>query len=92
MTQPTVFLSYSHLDEKEKERLLSHLGVLERAGLIDVWSDDEVGAGADTEKEIERAITQAQVAILLITANFLSSDFILKEQVTTLNMLFFRAD
>ncbi len=28
MPQPTVFISYSHKDEKEKEALLSHLSVL----------------------------------------------------------------
>ncbi len=81
MTRPYVFISYSHKDETEKEQLLSHLGVLQRAGLIEVWSDDRIGAGADWETEISRAIAQARVAILLISANFLNSDFILGQEV-----------
>ena len=47
MAQPTVFVSYSHRDEEEKDDLLSHLGVLEQAGLpLEVWNDDRIGAGA----------------------------------------------
>ena len=39
MNQPLVFVSYSHKDEAEKEKLVSHLGVLDPA-VISVWSDD----------------------------------------------------
>jgi tetratricopeptide (TPR) repeat protein len=84
MSQPLVFISYSHKDEEEKERLLSHLGVLGKADLIDVWSDDRTGAGADWESEIREAMAQAKVAILLVSANFLTSDFILAQEVPTL--------
>jgi tetratricopeptide (TPR) repeat protein len=84
MTQPLVFISYSHKDEEEKEKLLSHLGVLGKAGLIDLWSDDRIGAGSDWEQKIREAMDQARVAILLVSANFLTSDFILDEEVPTL--------
>lgn len=84
MTQPTIFISYSHKDEKEKDQLLSHLGVLSRAGLVEVWSDDRIRAGADWQAEINQAMAQARVAILLISANFLTSDFILTEEVPAL--------
>ena len=85
MTPATVFLSYSHKDEKEKDALLSHLRVLEHAGLsIDLWSDDRIGAGEDWEREITEAMERASVAILLISHNFLTSDFILKKEVRPL--------
>ena len=74
MTQPTVFVSYSHQDEGEKDALLSHLGVLQRAGLIDVWSDDRLGVGSDWQAEINQTIDQARVVILLISASFLNSE------------------
>ena len=73
---PTVFVSYSHKDKKEKDDLLIQLKVIKGAGLIDHWSDDRIGAGAEWEQEIHQAIAQARVAILLISANFLASDFI----------------
>lgn len=47
MTLPTVFISYSHKDEEWKDRLVTHLSVLERAGLLDVWDDRRIEAGAD---------------------------------------------
>jgi hypothetical protein len=84
MTQPLIFISYSHKDEAEKDKLLSHFGVLQNAGLISLWSDDEIRAGTEWEREIDRAIAQARVAILLITANFLTSDFILGKEVPAL--------
>jgi tetratricopeptide (TPR) repeat protein len=84
MTQPLAFISYSHKDEEEKEKLLSHLGVLGKAGLIDLWSDDRIGAGGDWKQEIDEAMAQAKVAILLVSANSLTSDFILDEEVPTL--------
>lgn len=84
MTEPVVFISYSHKDELEKNLLLSHLGVLERANLLSLWSDDQIVGGGDWEKAIDQAINQARVAILLITANFLTSDHILGKQVPAL--------
>jgi len=83
-TPPTIFISYSRKDEEEKDSLLSHLGVLRDAGKIDLWSDDRIGAGADWVAEIEKAIAQAEVAILLISAHFLTSQFILQKEVPEL--------
>jgi hypothetical protein len=80
-----VFVSYSHEDEAEKEALLSHLRVLETgADLIEVWSDDEIGSGEAWEAAIDKAISRARVAVLLVSANFLTSDFILKKEVPAL--------
>ncbi|MBN1221013.1 MAG: toll/interleukin-1 receptor domain-containing protein [Anaerolineae bacterium] len=81
MSKPVVFVSYSHRDEVEKEQLVSHLKVLERAGVIELWVDDRIAGGADWAQEIKQAIARANVAILLISANFLTSDFILGEEV-----------
>lgn len=84
MPQPTIFISYSHKDETEKNALVTQLGVLQNAGLIDLWVDDRIEAGGDWKAKIEQAINQAQVAILLITANFLTSKFILEKEVPRL--------
>jgi WD40 repeat protein/uncharacterized protein YjbI with pentapeptide repeats len=77
----SVFLSYSHRDEAWKDRLQTHLGVLEAQGLLDVWNDRRIAAGADWHSEIAAAIDRATVAVLLLSADFLTSPFILSEEV-----------
>lgn len=84
MGKPLVFISYSSEDEDLKDQLLSHLDVLERAGLVEVWSADQIGAGTEWQTEIDNTIDQAKVALLLVTANLLNSDFILDEEVPAL--------
>jgi hypothetical protein len=79
-----IFISYSHKDEAWKDRLVTHLKVLERQDLLEVWDDRKIGAGDRWFREIERALQEATIAILLISADFLSSGFILREEVPRL--------
>ena len=81
---PTVFISYSHKDEAWKDRLVTQLGVLQRQGLLDLWDDRRIGAGEDWHGEIRAAMGRATVAVLLISADFLTSQFILGEEVPAL--------
>lgn len=82
MTTPTVFISYSHKDEEWKDRVVTHLRVLEMEGILDVWDDRRIEAGDDWKPEIEKAINAASIAVLLISANFLTSKFIRDEEVS----------
>lgn len=84
MSQPVVFISYSHKDEAEKEQLLSHLGVLQETGLVKLWSVEQIGAGSNWKNEIAQSIAQAKVAVLLISANFLTSESILSQEIPAL--------
>ncbi|MBS0599818.1 MAG: toll/interleukin-1 receptor domain-containing protein, partial [Proteobacteria bacterium] len=72
-----VFVSYSHKDEKWKDRVTAHLGVLARAGLLQVWDDRRISAGDDWKAEIQAAMDGCTVALLLVSVNFLNSGFIL---------------
>ena len=84
LQKASVFISYSHRDEAWKDRLLRHLKVLERRGLLDVWEDRHIRPGAPWREEIEAAMGQAQMALLLVSVDFLNSDFIQDEEVPTL--------
>src|SRR6185312_9244931 len=77
---PTVFLSYSHADEAWKDRLQSQLKVLE----VDCWDDRRIEGGADWFGEIQEAMARASIALLLISADFLTSEFILSTEIPTL--------
>ena len=72
-----IFVSYSHEDREWMDRLASHLAVLQSQDLLTLWDDRRIGAGSMWEHEIKEAIEQSSVAILLITANFLRSKFII---------------
>lgn len=80
----TVFISYSHKDEIWKEKLVTHLDVLQQEGLIDIWEDNQIIAGEDWHQKIQQAIETAKVAILLVSAEFLASDFIKNKEVPRL--------
>ena len=80
MSAPAIFICYSHKDKVWKDRLVTQLGVLE----LDVWDDRRIAGGDDWFREIEQAIGRAGVAILLISAEFLTSTFILREEVPRL--------
>jgi hypothetical protein len=76
MPREKVFVSYSHRDREWLERLLEHLAVLERWGLIHSWSDTRIAAGADWQAEIDEALGQSKVTVLLISPAFLASQYI----------------
>jgi len=83
-TGQKVFVSYSHRDADFLNRLLIHLRPLEKRGLIDPWSDKRIAAGEKWRDEIAKALEQARVAILLISADFLASDFIMENELPPL--------
>jgi TIR domain-containing protein len=84
MAAANVFISYSREDQKWLERLQVHLKPLIRDSVVDVWADTRLQAGDNWRAEIGRAIEQASVAVLLISADFLASDFVTSEELPAL--------
>lgn len=70
-----VFFSYAHEDEDLKDKLADQLAILQRLGIITKWHDRMIGAGAEWKAEIDRRLNSAQIILLLISADFLASDF-----------------
>src|SRR5207248_3033758 len=62
--------------------LLTHLRAI--ADKVEVWSDSEIEVGASWDDQITRAISTADVAILLVSADYLASEFIISKELPTL--------
>lgn len=70
-----VFYSYSHKDEAFREELETHLSLLRRQGVIDAWQDRKITAGQEWAGEIDHNLKTAHVILLLVSADFLASDY-----------------
>lgn len=70
-----IFISYSHADEALRNELEVHLSMLKRQGLVDVWHDRRLVAGDHLDWTISRELDEADVILLLVSPNFLASDY-----------------
>lgn len=70
-----VFFSYSHRDEELRDEMAKHLSILKRQGVIAEWYDRDIGAGSEWAKEIDEHLNSAQVILLLISPDFMASDY-----------------
>ena len=70
-----IFYVYAHKDEQLRNELEVHLSALRRQGFIQNWHDRQISAGKEWELEIERELGNANVILLLVSADFLASDF-----------------
>ena len=70
-----LFYSYSHRDEPHREALGKHLAMLERAGIIAEWHDRCIVPGDEWADEIDGHLDRADVILLLVSADFLASDY-----------------
>jgi hypothetical protein len=70
-----LFYSYAHKDEKFRTELEKHLSILKRNRVIADWHDRKIIAGHDWEKEIDERLNTAKVILLLVSADFLASDY-----------------
>lgn len=77
MTTPlNVFICYSHKDEGLKDELVRYLRPLVREGKVSIWQDRDIKDGAEWSAEIKTPLEQAQLILLLVTSNFLTSDLL----------------
>lgn len=76
-----VFISYSHKDEELMKELDKFLGPLERKGDISIWTDRKILPGQNWKAAILSNLEDADLTLLLVSANFLDSDFINNEEI-----------
>lgn len=71
-----LFISYAHQDEKDRERFGVHLEALQREGYVEVWHDRQLLAGQDWALEIASQLAEADIVVLLVSADLIASRYI----------------
>ncbi len=82
----SVFISYAHAAEVETgwvKRLRTHLSGLPE-DRVDIWDDSRIRPGQKWRTEIDKALKQTRVAVLVLTADFLASEFIRSAELPAL--------
>ena len=77
-----VFFSYSHKDEALRDELVTHLSMMKRQGIIEAWHDREITAGSEWANAIDDNLEIADIILLLVSANFLASDYCYDKEMT----------
>jgi ABC-type branched-subunit amino acid transport system substrate-binding protein len=76
-----VFISYSHRDEALRNELESHLAPLKRQGIITAWHDRQIKPGENWSETLDRQLMTADIVLLLVSADFMSSDFCYQKEM-----------
>jgi tetratricopeptide (TPR) repeat protein len=79
MADPTsainIFYSYAHEDAELRDKLDKHLAAMQRNNLIVGWHDRDIQAGIEWKQEINEHLDTAQIILLLISSDFIASDY-----------------
>ena len=70
-----IFFCYAREDEKLRIELEKQLNILKRQGFIEFWSDREISAGTEWEREIDVHLNTAHIILLLVSPDFMVSDY-----------------
>jgi internalin A len=79
-----VFFSYSHKDEEYRDQLDVHFAMLRNRGLVETWHDRKIIPGEEWDDTIKQQLQEADLVLLMISADFLNSNYIMNEELKIL--------
>ena len=82
---PKIFVSYAHEDKEWLSQIKTHLKVLQHEGIqLEVWDDTRIRPGSSWKEEIETALAASVIGIVIISTDFLASDFVVSNELPEL--------
>jgi hypothetical protein len=81
LSSKKLFISYSHEDEKYKDKLIKHLSGLKNNKLIDIWNDRNIPAGDKWDEKINEELTNSDIVVFLISPDFSASEYINEKEI-----------
>lgn len=91
-SRPRLFLSYAHLNPGWRDLFLAKLEPLTSKGAFEVWHDGHIEHGDDWFERIAVEIQRSRFTVILLTAEFLSSDFIRTRELPYIEQIRVRQD
>jgi formylglycine-generating enzyme required for sulfatase activity len=79
-----LFISYSHVDREWVDRLQKTIHPVVRSHGLRLWDDSQIEPGDKWKEEIETALAGAKVALLLVSLDFLASEFVTNSELPQL--------
>jgi hypothetical protein len=76
-----IFISYSHKDRVWLDRVKTSLKPYLREEGIKAWSDNEIQVASNWQEQIMNAMASSKIAVLLVSSDFLASDFIYNHEL-----------
>jgi len=73
-----IFFSSAHADDELRDQLARQLKILEHQQMAVTWCDRQIPAGSQWANVIDDRLNAADIILLLISPDFLSSDFCMK--------------
>jgi TIR domain len=73
--QLKLFFCSAQEDKILADRLRKHLEPMERSGIITTWQDNDIHPGLEVEKEIRQNLDTADMILLLVSPDFVSSSY-----------------
>ncbi len=80
----TIMISYSHEDSDWLKRVTSFLEPILRGSEIELWDDQRIQPGSRWRHDIDKTLSGARVALLLISSDFLLSPFVNEVELPTI--------
>lgn len=80
-SRPLIFISYARADQEWLERLLAYLKPLKHDAILEIWDDARIEMGIRWREQIEAELQAARVAVLLVSADYLASDYVMDREL-----------